>query len=298
MPQKGQKHTKGSRVKMCKSQQALYNTGYVNPMKGKKRPDVSERNKKRSYKFMEGGNNPNKRPEVIAKRQKTIKGRTKEIYGHKGPENGNWRGGISFLPYTFEYNQELKYAIRLREKFKCYICKTLEKELFENLCIHHIDYDKTNNNPQNLVALCRKCHLKTNGNRKYWIEYFTQEFNKSKTYFSYTEVQNDCSTIFNFLKDKEISGLVPILRGGVVPAVILSFMLNKPIKEKPTSIKDVFVDEIVDFGMTYRRIYRKYPKNLFVCLYFNKKHYNYKKKPDFYVKIVENWCVFPWEERT
>lgn len=42
----------------------------------------------------------------------------------------------------------------------------------ENLVVHHIDYDKKNNNHNNLITLCSICHGKTNGNRKYWIKYF------------------------------------------------------------------------------------------------------------------------------
>ena len=40
------------------------------------------------------------------------------------------------------------------------------------LDVHHIDYDKKNNDPKNLISLCRKCHMKTNKNRKYWTKYF------------------------------------------------------------------------------------------------------------------------------
>ena len=37
---------------------------------------------------------------------------------------------------------------------------------------NHIDYNKLNCNPNNLISLCRKCHMKTNSNRDYWINYF------------------------------------------------------------------------------------------------------------------------------
>lgn len=37
---------------------------------------------------------------------------------------------------------------------------------------NHIDYNKKNCNPKNLITLCRKCHSKTNSNRDYWINYF------------------------------------------------------------------------------------------------------------------------------
>lgn len=36
--------------------------------------------------------------------------------------------------------------------------------------VHHIDYDKKNNNPENLITLCHSCHAKTNSNREYWTK--------------------------------------------------------------------------------------------------------------------------------
>ncbi len=47
-------------------------------------------------------------------------------------------------------------------------------ELIKKLDVHHIDYDKTNNNIENLIILCGSCHTKTNGknNREYWTNYY------------------------------------------------------------------------------------------------------------------------------
>ena len=41
--------------------------------------------------------------------------------------------------------------------------------------VHHIDYDKNNSNPNNLIVLCKGCHAKTNFNREYWGSYFKHE---------------------------------------------------------------------------------------------------------------------------
>jgi hypothetical protein len=49
------------------------------------------------------------------------------------------------------------------------------KSRFKKLDVHHIDYDKKNGDPRNLVSLCKSCHIKTNYNREYWIEYFSGE---------------------------------------------------------------------------------------------------------------------------
>jgi hypothetical protein len=44
------------------------------------------------------------------------------------------------------------------------------------LPVHHIDYDKKNNVPLNLISLCKSCHSKTGYNRDNWIVYYQQKF--------------------------------------------------------------------------------------------------------------------------
>lgn len=89
----------------------------------------------------------------------------------KGKNNPNWRGGIAYLPYSSEWSEELKSKIRERDNYTCMICGKIEKI---GLSVHHIDYDKLNCKFDNLITLCKSCHGKTNGNRKYWFEYCTQ----------------------------------------------------------------------------------------------------------------------------
>jgi hypothetical protein len=40
------------------------------------------------------------------------------------------------------------------------------------LHVHHIDYVKEHCDPQNLIALCRSCHMKTNADREFWMGLF------------------------------------------------------------------------------------------------------------------------------
>jgi len=82
--------------------------------------------------------------------------------------NPNWRDGRSFEPYPPEFNEELKAQIRARDGHACFICGLSEEEHHRSLAIHHIDYDKSNCDPTNLVTLCDTCHGKTSHNRKYW----------------------------------------------------------------------------------------------------------------------------------
>lgn len=87
---------------------------------------------------------------------------------YKGNGGPGWKGGLSFEPYTVDWTDTLKKSIRQRDKYTCRVCG---KE--PSIIVHHIDYDKKNCNPENLITLCRKCHAKTNFNRTFWINYFT-----------------------------------------------------------------------------------------------------------------------------
>ena len=40
---------------------------------------------------------------------------------------------------------------------------------------HHIDYNKHNNTPENLITLCLGCHQPTNYNREKWTEYYQKK---------------------------------------------------------------------------------------------------------------------------
>lgn len=89
----------------------------------------------------------------------------------------NWRGGISNLPYSFDFNEELKELIRKRDNYQCQICgkKQIDLDSFhKKLSVHHVDYNKVNQNPDNLITLCSTCHMRTNFNREYWMNYFNQ----------------------------------------------------------------------------------------------------------------------------
>jgi len=81
-----------------------------------------------------------------------------------------WLGGKSFEPYTAEFRNRLKERIRERDGRVCQGCGV--KEGKQRLDIHHIDYDKTNCRPDNLIALCRRCNARVNTNRKYWRRHF------------------------------------------------------------------------------------------------------------------------------
>lgn len=106
---------------------------------------------------------------MLGKKQskETIEKRVKNMRGEK---SYLWRGGKSFEIYPVDWRITLKRSIRERDKYQCQLCE--EQQGDEALSIHHIDYNKQNCNPINLISLCRNCHTKTNHNRDYWINYF------------------------------------------------------------------------------------------------------------------------------
>lgn len=94
----------------------------------------------------------------------------------KSDGNPMWRGGIGKLPYTQDWTEDLKDAIRKRDDYTCQMCGVNQKELADKfitkLAVHHIDYEKENCDPRNLISLCHSCHAKTNHHREKWITYF------------------------------------------------------------------------------------------------------------------------------
>lgn len=96
----------------------------------------------------------------------------------KGNKNPNWKGGISFLPHTPEFNEQLKELIRHRDGFQCQLCGCSEIENNQKLDVHHADYNKVNCNPLNLISLCHRCNVIVNYGRNKWKRFFDRKINK------------------------------------------------------------------------------------------------------------------------
>lgn len=93
--------------------------------------------------------------------------RSERMSGEKSPF---WRGGININKYPRDWTKTLKRSIRERDNYVCRICNATQNDA--TFQVHHIDYNKLNCNPNNLITLCRSCHSRTNHNRKFWIKYF------------------------------------------------------------------------------------------------------------------------------
>jgi len=105
---------------------------------------------------------------------RTIPDKTKKKMSeaHKGEKNYNFNNWSSREPYGKEWSHELRKQIRITDNYTCQECEMTEEELGYRLSVHHIDFDKQNNDLENLICLCKSCHTKTNFNRENWIEYY------------------------------------------------------------------------------------------------------------------------------
>lgn len=93
-----------------------------------------------------------------------------------GSKSPLWRGGISFEPYTTDWTETLRRSIRERDNYTCQMPGCNKQQGDITFPVHHIDYNKSNSNPNNLVTLCRSCHTKTNYNREYYTALFITFF--------------------------------------------------------------------------------------------------------------------------
>jgi 5-methylcytosine-specific restriction endonuclease McrA len=71
----------------------------------------------------------------------------------------NWRGGISQEDYGLRWNEKLKESIRKRDGYSCMMCSRPQSMFKRKLDVHHIDENKKNSVPENLISLCMSCHM-------------------------------------------------------------------------------------------------------------------------------------------
>lgn len=153
-----------------------------------------------------------------------------------------------------------------------------------------------------------------------------QRFFKSMTkklHYFWQDLEDDCRKLAKILKDKKFDCIVGIARGGVIPAVIISHLLNNKkfrilnysyyegtVRKKklisffgiPKDLKRqniLLVDDVVDSGETMKRAVEDLEKRknrvISVTLHYKSK-LKPKVKPDYFAGDPGTaWVVYPWE---
>ncbi len=154
---KGRKPTKETLLKMSMSQK-----GKVLSEELKKQLSTALKNYYKTHKNpFKGRNHSNESKEKMSKALKGI---------YTGDKASNWQGGVSAFPYDITWTRQLRMIIKERDK---YTCQNPEcHDPYDVLDVHRIDYDKENCNPNNLITICKKCHGRTQKNRRYWKGYY------------------------------------------------------------------------------------------------------------------------------
>ena len=95
-----------------------------------------------------------------------------------GENSATWQGGKSYEPYCpIWLDKEYKEDIRARDNYRCSnpdCWNTVDK-----LSIHHIDYDKKNCHPDNLITVCVSCNSRANVDRRWHKSWYTAIMQRS-----------------------------------------------------------------------------------------------------------------------
>ena len=116
----------------------------------------------KSY-YANGGISPAKLPHVRKKISQAKMGKKNWMYGRFGAKNPMWQGGK--ITYRGKGWDSIRVQVKRRDKNKCRRCGT-----DKDLTVHHIvPYRETQDNSfDNLVTLCRKCHIKVEHHGATW----------------------------------------------------------------------------------------------------------------------------------
>lgn len=112
-----------------------------------------------------------------------------------------------------------------------------------------------------------------------------------KTYYTWLQFDNDIKKMSEKIKKsgRNFDGVWGPVRGGLVPAVMLSHALSLPFLDRPTG-KTLVVDDIADTGKTLKEFYRK---NFITTFYYHRQSI---VVPDIWLREKKDqWIVFPWE---
>ena len=71
------------------------------------------------------------------------------------------------------FTPRVKRTILERDDYHCQVCQSFTCE--GSLAPHHIDYNKEDSHPMNLITLCSSCHRRTLEHKHDWLRLFTEK---------------------------------------------------------------------------------------------------------------------------
>jgi hypothetical protein len=110
--------------------------GYEMPAEQRKKISNSLKGRKLSKENRDGISKANKN------KVRSLETKMKLSELNSGERNPHWKGGKSFEPYCFKFNEKKKEEIRNRDSRVCQLCGKSEIQNGEKMSVHHIDGDK------------------------------------------------------------------------------------------------------------------------------------------------------------
>jgi len=109
---------------------------------------------------------------TLVQKYSDIEERIKLSCSQQGILRENWTHFVSCDPYCQDWIFEIKEMIKERDDYQCQNPDCRENT--DRLAVHHIDYNKMNCKPENLITLCTSCNSRANANR----EFHTQTYRR------------------------------------------------------------------------------------------------------------------------
>ena len=120
---------------------------------------------------------------------------------------------------------------------------------------------------------------------------------KEKETLTWKDIEDWTDRLVNHITSNKLhfSGIYGIPRGGLIPALLLSYRTGLPMLLAPA--KDcIIIDDIADSGKTllhYTLNDTQFNKYFIATIYYSKRS---MVKPNFYTREkTEKWIEFPWE---
>ena len=114
---------------------------------------------------------------------------------------------------------------------------------------------------------------------------------------SWQEIEEYINKVKEYYKNKEITGVYGLARGGLIFAVMLSHKMNIPMLMAPID-NCIIIDDICDSGESLLHYYKNSSGNKINKYHITTMFYknNDKVRPEYYFKEKEDkWIIYPWE---